>query len=150
MHCDVDQDDAVDHICQCLEVIGVERVDHGVNVSRTSSLVGGDRPPRLGLTCCPISNRYVRDGLKAREIWRCSTSAACHGQLGRSGLLPRLHEREPRAVQEAVQLTRDNLVQLSRNAFTVSWLSSDDRDRLLELLEEYAAGVESFLTDGMR
>ena len=31
MHCDVDQEDSVAHIWQCLDEIEVERVDHGVN-----------------------------------------------------------------------------------------------------------------------
>ena len=31
MHCDVDQEDSVEHIWQCLDEIGVERIDHGVN-----------------------------------------------------------------------------------------------------------------------
>ena len=30
-HCDVDQKDSVEHIWQCIDVLGVERVDHGVN-----------------------------------------------------------------------------------------------------------------------
>ena len=34
MHCDVDQEDSVAHIWQCLDEIGVERIDHGVNVAR--------------------------------------------------------------------------------------------------------------------
>jgi adenosine deaminase len=42
-------------------------------------------------------------------------------------------------VQEAVNLTRDEIVQLARNAFTVSWLSRDDRHGFLDSLEEYAA-----------
>jgi adenosine deaminase len=34
MHCDVDQENSVSHIWQCLDQIKVERVDHGVNASR--------------------------------------------------------------------------------------------------------------------
>jgi adenosine deaminase len=43
------------------------------------------------------------------------------------------------AVQEAVNLTRDEIVELTRNAFTVSWLAGEDRDRYLDSLEAYAA-----------
>ena len=31
MHCDIDQEDSVEHIWQCVDEIGVERIDHGVN-----------------------------------------------------------------------------------------------------------------------
>lgn len=43
------------------------------------------------------------------------------------------------AVQRAVNLTRDEIVQLARNAFTISWLARKDRDRYLDALDEYAA-----------
>jgi hypothetical protein len=34
-------------------------------------------------------------------------------------------------------LTRDEIVQLARNAFTVSWLAPDERDQYLDALEAY-------------
>ena len=43
------------------------------------------------------------------------------------------------AVQEAVDLTRDECVQLVRNAFTVSWLEQSEKDGYLAALEAYAA-----------
>src|SRR6266536_3560601 len=56
MHCDVDQEDSVAHIRQCLDEILVERIDHGVNCLDDEGLAReiGDRG--LGLTVCPISN----------------------------------------------------------------------------------------------
>ncbi len=39
MHCDVDQEDSVGHIWQCLDEIGVERIDHGVNSLEDPALV---------------------------------------------------------------------------------------------------------------
>jgi adenosine deaminase len=42
------------------------------------------------------------------------------------------------AVQRAVNLTRDEIVQLARNAFTVSWLARKDRERYLDALDETA------------
>jgi hypothetical protein len=43
------------------------------------------------------------------------------------------------AVQGAVQFTRDEMLQLARNAFTVSRLAENDKDRYLDALNEYAA-----------
>ncbi len=68
MHCDVDQEGSVAHIWQCLDEIGVERIDHGVNSLEDPALVGEIKRRGLGLTVCPISNSYVAGGLKAREI----------------------------------------------------------------------------------
>jgi len=44
------------------------------------------------------------------------------------------------AVQKAINLSKEELVQLSRNAFDVTWLSQDDRKAYVDALDEYAAG----------
>ena len=36
-------------------------------------------------------------------------------------------------------LTRDEVVQLARNAFAVAWLTQEERDRYLDALGRYAA-----------
>ena len=43
------------------------------------------------------------------------------------------------AAQAAVDLTRDEIIQLSRNAFTISWLAEQDRNRYLNALDDYVA-----------
>jgi adenosine deaminase len=45
------------------------------------------------------------------------------------------------AVQEAVSLTHDQLVQLARNAFEIAWLADDEKARYLGALEAYAAAT---------
>jgi adenine deaminase len=140
MHCDVDQENSVGHIWQCLDEIGVERIDHGVNALEDSALIEEINRRRLGLTVCPISNGYVTDGLKAREV----------KMLLDHGVRATVNSDDPAyfsgymnenfvALQEAVHLTRDEIVQLARNAFTVSWLAPEDRSRYLDTLKEYAA-----------
>ena len=42
------------------------------------------------------------------------------------------------AVQEAVSLPREEIVQLVRNAFAVSWLGEEDKDGYLAALDAYA------------
>jgi adenosine deaminase len=70
MHCDVDQENSVVHIRQCLDEIRVERVDHGVNALEEPALIAEINRRGLGMTLCPISNSYVTDGLKANELKR--------------------------------------------------------------------------------
>src|SRR6185312_296209 len=53
MHCDVDQQDAVDHIWQCVRDIGVGRIDHGVNSLEDEKLCQEIKRRGLGLTVCP-------------------------------------------------------------------------------------------------
>jgi adenosine deaminase len=140
MHCDVDQRDSVGHIWQCLDEINVERIDHGVNALDDAALITEINRRGLGLTVCPISNSYVTDGLKAREI-KSMLDQGVRTTINSDdpGYFPGYMNENFNAVQEAVNLTRDEIVQLARNAFTVSWLAPEDRDRYLDSLEAYAA-----------
>ena len=140
MHCDVDQENSVEHIWQCLEEIRVERVDHGLNALEDPALIKEINRRGLGLTVCPISNSYVTDSLKAEEI-RSLIDAGVRATINSDdpAYFPGYMNENLIAVQEAVQLTRDEIVQLARNAFTVSWLPREDRDGYLETLAVYAA-----------
>ena len=141
MHCDVDQENSVGHIWQCLDEIKVERIDHGVNALEDPALIKEINKRGLGLTVCPISNGFVTDGLKAQEI----------KLLLNGGVRATINSDDPAyfdgymtenflAVQKAINLSKEELVQLSRNAFDVTWLSQDDRKAYVDALDEYAAG----------
>src|SRR3954454_20523378 len=68
MHCDIDQEGSIEHIRQALEDIGVQRIDHGTNIVESQRLVDEVKRRGIGLTCCPISNRFVTGDMKAKEI----------------------------------------------------------------------------------
>jgi adenosine deaminase len=139
MHCDVDQENSVGHIWQCLDEIHVDRIDHGVNALEDEALIKEINRRRLGLTVCPISNRYVADGLKAREI-KSMLDQGVRTTINSDdpAYFPGYMNENLIAVQGAVHLTRDEIMQLARNAFTVSWLAGEDRERYLDALETYA------------
>jgi adenosine deaminase len=139
MHCDVDQESSVEHIWQCLDVIGVERIDHGVNALEDEALIEEIKRRGLGLTVCPISNGYVTDGLKAPEIkYMLDRGVRVTVNSDDPAYFPGYMNENVLAVQEAVSLTRDECVQLARNAFAISWLANDDRDAYLDSLEAYS------------
>jgi adenosine deaminase len=140
MHCDVDQQDSVAHIWQCLDEIRVERVDHGVNALEDPALVAEINRRGLGLTCCPISNSYVAGGLKSREIKRLlDEGVRATVNSDDPAYFPGYMNENLLALERAVQLSRDELVQLARNAFTIAWLDGDERAAYLDRLEAYAA-----------
>ena len=70
MHCDVDQQNTTEHIRQALEEIGIDRIDHGVNVLDSNQLIDEVAKRQLALTICPVSNAFVTNGSKAKEIKR--------------------------------------------------------------------------------
>jgi adenosine deaminase len=139
MHCDVDQQNSVEHIRQCLEDIGVERIDHGVNCLEDEGLAAAILERGMGLTVCPISNRHVTDGLKAdaiKEMLRRSMRVTVNSDD--PAYFPGYINENFLALSEAVGLTRDEAVRLARNAFIIAWIGDEERATYLNQLEAYA------------
>ncbi len=137
MHCDVDQDDSVAHIWQCLDDIGVERIDHGVNCLEDDALVKEILSRGIGLTACPISNSYVTNGTKSAEI----------KTMLDKGMLVTINSDDPAyfpgymaenlaTVQQGAGLSNDEIVRLVRNAFTISWLTDDEQATYIAAVDE--------------
>jgi len=138
MHCDVDQEDAVGHIWQCLDEIGVERIDHGVNCLDDPALVARLAADRIGLTVCPVSNRWVTDGTKVREL----------AAMLDASLLATVNSDDPAYFEAYVNenfaavateggLTTAQLAQLARNSFEIAWLPAAERAAYLTLIDSY-------------
>ncbi|MHB8464005.1 MAG: adenosine deaminase [Acidimicrobiales bacterium] len=139
MHCDVDQENSTEHIRQCLEVIGVDRIDHGVNVLEHDALCGQLHQRGIGLTCCPISNRYVTGSMKAEETKR----------LLDRGIRVTINSDDPAyfpgyvgdnllAFHDAVDLSVAEVLQIQRNAIEIAWIPAGVKDGLNAELEGYA------------
>jgi adenosine deaminase len=139
MHCDVNQEDSVAHIWDCVETIGVARIDHGVNALEDDRLCQVLQERDLALTVCPISNAFVTDGPQADVI----------KQMLERGMRVTVNSDDPayfngymdenfELVHEAAGLGREDLRRLSRNAFEAAWLPRAGKDRLIAELDAYA------------
>jgi adenosine deaminase len=72
-HCDIDQVGSIENIRQCLEEIGVDRIDHGTNIVEDPALVTVVVPGhRLHAARCRTT---VVDDMKAAESCSSSTTA---------------------------------------------------------------------------
>lgn len=142
VHCDIDQEDTVEHLRQALEDITVDRIDHGTNVVEDPRLLALLQERGTGLTCCPISNSFVTDDSKAPVI----------ADLLRRGVKVTVNSDDPAyfggyvtenlvALTSAASLGPDELVQLQRNAIEVSWASDDVKEGFLAELDAYEALV---------
>ncbi|MTE23901.1 adenosine deaminase [Microbacterium sp. ZXX196] len=139
MHCDIDQDGSIEHIRQVIEEIGVDRIDHGTNVVEDPALVSVVRERGLGLTCCPSSNSFVTESMKADEIV----------QLMREGVRVTLNSDDPAyfgayvaenyvLLAEHAGLEPADLVTLARNSFEASWLTPGRKAAFLAELDAFA------------
>ena len=140
MHCDVDQENSVRHIWQTLDDIGVDRIDHGVNSLEDEALCEEIARRRLALTVCPISNRYVTDSLKAVEV-RSMLERGMRATVNSDdpAYFPGYMNENLLAVWEAAELSREQIVQLTVNAFEASWLPSDEQRALRSRLDRFLA-----------
>lgn len=137
-HCDIDQKDSIDHIRQALEMMDVERLDHGTNIVEDLDLVELLVKKHIGLTACPLSNSFVSPDMKGKEIT----------QLLDKGVEVSINSDDPAyfggyisdnyyAVADKYNLTKDQVVQLARNSFTSSWISPEKKQLYLNELEAY-------------
>jgi len=138
MHCDVDQDNSLDHIRQCLDEIGVDRIDHGVNAVEDEELCEEINRRGVGLTVCPISNSFVAGGLKERQVRTMLDRGmrVCINSDDPAYFPGYIHENLV-AIAEAASLTRADVARLVKNAFEISWLSPPARAVYLDALKAY-------------
>ena len=106
------------------------------------ALIEEIRTRDLGLTVCPISNSYVTDGLKSAEIRRLlELGVKVSINSDDPAYFPGYMTENLIAVQQAADLSLDQVAQLVRNAFDVTWLPAAERSAYLEQVDEYVAGA---------
>ncbi|MFJ8232327.1 adenosine deaminase [Streptomyces sp. NPDC094448] len=129
------------YIREALDVLGVERIDHGLRCLEDGELVDRLVRERMPLTLCPLSNVRLRavDILEAHPLPRMMAA----------GLLCTVNSDDPayfggyvgdtfHAVREALGLGPEQLRELARNSFEASFLD-DDEERRAELIAEVDA-----------
>ena len=140
MHCDVNQIDIVDHIWQCVNDIQVDRIDHGINSLEDDALCDEIVKKGLGLTVCPVSNRFVVQNLTTGEI----------KTMLKKNMKVTINSDDPgyfrayltdnfMALVDEVDFDLAEIKQLNKNAFDVSWLSPEQKAHYLKMAEEFAA-----------
>lgn len=132
-----------DYVWQALDLIKVDRVDHGNRSLEDEALVKRLVEEQHVLTVCPLSNlklKVVEDltehpiptmldkGLRATIN---SDDPAYFGGYMHENLL---------ATQQALALSKDQLTQLTRNAIEGSWASETRKRQLLAELTALTAG----------
>jgi adenosine deaminase len=138
MHCDVDQEASTTHIRQCLDVIDVDRIDHGVNSLDDPALVDEIRRRDLALTVCPISNSYVAGSLKADGVKKMlDVGMRVTINSDDPAYFPGYMTENLLAVAQEAELTEAEIVRLCRNAFEAAWLPESDIKEYVGLLEGY-------------
>ncbi|MCP5028515.1 MAG: adenosine deaminase [Actinomycetia bacterium] len=130
-HCDVNQPDSLAHIRACIDDLGVERIDHGLNAIDEPSLLELVLERGVALTGCPTF--YA--GQESSPDWRLEM----HRTLLAAGALISLNTDDPAqfgsgwltntmlGAMLSAPFSRSEIVGFARNAVDSAWL--DDAGR---------------------
>ncbi len=140
MHCDIDQEGSIGNIKQALMDIGVERLDHGTNIVEDPKLVEYIKERQIGLTCCPVSNSFVVDDMKGKEIL----------ELLHKGIKVTVNSDDPAYFQSYISddmyalatkydLTNKDIIQIALNGFDIAWISDEKKKAYLQQVNDYVA-----------
>ncbi|HET6859915.1 MAG TPA: adenosine deaminase [Streptomyces sp.] len=126
------------YIWEALDILGVERIDHGLRSMEDPELVERLVRDRVPLTLCPLSNVRLRaiDILEQHPL----------REMMAAGLLVTVNSDDPayfggyvgdtfHAVHEALGLGDEQLRELARNSFLASFLDHDEERRARYLAE---------------
>jgi adenosine deaminase len=129
-----------EYIWQALDLLKVERIDHGVRCVEDAQLVERLREEQIPLTVCPLSNvkLCVFDEMANHN----------YKQLLDLGLCVTINSDDPAyfggymnenflATQEGLQLSRDDLYRSVRNSFEATLLDDAGKAKLIEELDSY-------------
>lgn len=131
------------YITEALDVLGVERIDHGLRCMEDPELVERLVRDRIPLTLCPLSNVRLRtvDTLDRHPL----------PAMLSAGLMCTVNSDDPAyfggyagdnfdAVRRVLALTDEQLRELARNSFNAAFLEHDEprRARYLAEVEAYA------------
>lgn len=133
-----------DYIYSALDVLKVERIDHGVQAVRDPSLIKRLAHERIPLTVCPLSNLKLKVFADLRQH--------CLKNLLDAGVVATVNSDDPAyfggyintnftQTFAALDMNATHAYQLARNSFDASFLDSARRQQCIEKLD---AVFESF------
>jgi adenosine deaminase len=137
--CHAGEEGPPEYITEALDLLHAERIDHGVRCMEDPTLVERLAAEQIPLTVCPLSNvrLCVYPDMSQHPLKR----------MLEAGLRVTVNSDDPpyfggyvnenfTAVQQALDLSRQELIQLARNSFTSAFLSDAEQQKLLSELPE--------------
>lgn len=133
-----------DYVREALDLLGVERIDHGIRSIEDHHLIEVLRERQIPLTVCPLSNVCLR----AIPVLGVHPLPA----LLDAGLLVTVNSDDPAyfggyvddnldAVQTEFSLTHEQMATLARNSFQASFLPDHEKRRHIAAVDEHLRGL---------
>jgi adenosine deaminase len=140
------EDGPVEYIDEALTLLQADRIDHGNACEKDEAMIERLKNAKIPLTMCPLSN------LKLKVIEKLSDHPL--KKLLDAGVIVSVNSDDPSffggyvndnyiAVQQALGLTRDDIVKLAKNSYVSSFLSEDAKQEGLQSIDEYVANFDA-------
>ncbi len=131
-----------EYIWEAIQGLKVQRIDHGVRALEDKSLINELKRRQIPLTVCPLSNIKLCVFKNIRE----HNFKALFDQ----GLCVTVNSDDPAyfggyvvenylALQNAFQLTRNDIAQLAINSFNAAFISQDKKDIFIDQIKKFMA-----------
>ncbi len=140
------EDTGPDAIAACVDVLGAQRIDHGLSIVGDNELVRRFASERVPLTVCPTSNVVIANRVP---------DVAHHpfAQMRSAGLLATLNTDDPaltdldlgreyRAVAAAYGWGFGTMVAVSHDGVDGTWLDDDEKRRLHRAIDDAARELQ--------
>ena len=128
------------YIYGALDVLKVERIDHGVRAEEDPVLMRRLLESPAPLTVCPLSNlklRVVKD-LRQHNLARMMRAGLCVTiSLDDPAYFGGYINSNFMATADALQLSREELIELAKNSFKASFVAQETKQRWLNELQDY-------------
>lgn len=129
-----------DYVWEAIDLLGIKRIDHGNNSLQDERLVTEIVKRNLALTVCPLSNLALKvvSNLKEHPLKKMMTL----------GLKVTVNSDDPayfggqvnknyEAIQEALNLSKEDIYQLAKNSFQYSLLDDNTKSKYLSELDSF-------------
>lgn len=147
-HCDVHIPNSIEHIKGCINILGVERLDHGLNAIEDDQVISLLIDKEIALTGCPT--RYAFQSTTSVDDLKMMTELLNRGvtislnsddpaQFASGWLTQMLIE-----AQRAGNLPSETITRFMRNSFLSAWLPTN---RKVTYLEQFEYAHETLVTE---
>lgn len=129
------------YVHEALDLLKVDRIDHGNRSLEDSALVARLAAEGMTLTVCPLSNlKLCVVGDIADHPLRTMLAAGLHATVNSDdpSYFGGYVNANYRAIADALDLSKDELLTLARNSFTGSFLDDADKAKHLAAIDAYA------------
>ncbi len=137
-----------EYVWEAINLLRVSRVDHGVRSLEDPSLLKHLVDTQLPLTVCPLSNVKLKvfKDLKEHNIRK----------MLELGMRATVNSDDPayfggyvgdnfKAIQQALNMTADELVTLARNSFAASFITEQQRSKYMDMVDQVVGAKASSL-----